>query len=264
MRALVVLALSACSFEHGSLSGGGVDAAIVDGSRDSSMPCDIHDYDGDGLGDACDGCPHIPSPANSDMDDDGVGDECDPRPLSPGERREIWMAFYAEGDITGWNNTGGNGIWSISNNLLHETAEGFSLLDSPASYSSDQYFAVSISMVQPNSNEVGFCLSDIQPSMQYYCCAASNAAGPSVRAASQYAGSPGQISAPAAFAGSLAPGQHIEMTGTLIGSQFKCRFTQGGVSSMAMTSAVGRTGPACFYTTTKVDYRYVFVVTIGA
>ena len=119
-------------------------------------------------------------------------------------------------------------------------------------------------MVQPSSNEVGFCLSDIQPSQQYYCCAASNAAGPSVRAASQYTGSPGQISAPTGFAGNLSPGQHIEMTGTLIGSSFKCHFTQGAVTSNAMTAAVGRVGPACFYSTTPVDYRYLFLVTIGS
>jgi hypothetical protein len=199
------------------------------------------------------------------MDDDEVGDECDPRPLSPGEHRALWLAFYSASDINGWVNTGNGGTWSVSNQLLHQTKNtNFALLDSPMSYSTDQYFAVSVQMTGTASEEAGFCLSDIQPSTQYYCCAASNAAGATVRAASQYAGSPGQIMAGASFAGNLGQGQHVEMTGTLIGSQFKCEFTQGQAVSTAMTAAGGRVGPACFYTVDPVDYRYVFLVTIGS
>jgi hypothetical protein len=267
MRAAVILALVGCSFEHGSLSGdasvsdvaGATDAAI-----DAGPPCDIHDFDGDGLGDACDLCPHIPS-ANANMDDDEAGDECDPRPLSPGEHRALWLAFYDAADINGWANTGNGGTWSVSNNLLHQTKNtNFALLDSPLSYSTDQYFAVSAQMVDQSSNEIGFCLSDIQPSQQYYCCAASNAAGPSVRAASQYSTSGTQIQSVAGFAGNLSAGQHVEMTGTLIGSQFKCQFTQDQAVSNAMTAAGGRVGPACFYATTKAEYRYIFLLTIGS
>jgi hypothetical protein len=266
-RALLVLALAGCGFEHGSLSTGDVDAGPGDGARDGNAACDVHDFDGDGLGDSCDRCPHIPSAANIDMDDDGVGDECDPRPLSPGEARVAWLAFYDAADITGWVNTNGSGAWSVSNNLLHQTnvpAPNIALLDSPSSYSSDMYFAASVQFTQPSSSEAGFCLADIQPGMQYYCCAASNAGGPSVRAASAYSTSGGQLSQSAGFAGNLGPGQHIEMTGTLIGNSFKCRFTQGGAVSNAQTAAAGRVGPACFYTVTPVDYRYVFLVTIGA
>jgi hypothetical protein len=265
MRAWLFLTLAACSFEHGALqTDGGSDGRNPDARGDGIAACDVHDFDADGLGDSCDKCPHIPSPANSDMDDDGVGDECDQRPLSPGEHRALWMAFYDSAEITGWTEPQNSvGAFNISNNLLHETMNGFSVLDSPMTYTTDAYFDVSVQMVQPSSNEVGFCLSDIQPSMQYYCCAASNAAGPSVRAASQYTGSGGQISAAAGFAGNLAPGQHIEMRGVLIGNQFKCRFTQGQLESNAMTAAGGRAGPACFYSTTPVDYRYLFLVTIG-
>lgn len=267
MRALLFLLLAACQFEHGSLStgdGGGGGGDGNDAMRDSGPPCDVHDFDGDGLGDSCDLCPHIAS-ANIDQDDDGVGDECDERPLSPGEHRALWMAFYDPSEIAGWTEPQNSvGVWNVSNNLLHETMNGFSVLDSPLTYTTDAYFYTSIQITQPNTNEVGFCLSDVQPSVQYYCCAASNAAGPSVRAASQYNGSPGQISSPTGFAGNLGVGQHIEMKGTLIGSQFRCRFTQGTAVSNAMTAAVGRAGPACFYTTTPVDYRYVFLVTIGS
>lgn len=266
MRTLLLLALAACGFEHGSLQGGVTgDGGNPDASGDGMAACDVHDFDGDGLGDSCDKCPHIPSPANSDMDNDGVGDECDERPLSPGDHRALWLAFYDATEIAAWTEPQNSvGAWNISNNLLHETMNGFSVLDSPMTYTTDAYFDVSIQITQPATNEVGFCLADIQPSQQYYCCAASNGGGPSVRAASQYAGSPGQISSPAAFAGNLGPGQHIEMSGVLIGTQFRCAFTQGQVMSTASTAAVGRAGPACFYSTTPVDYRYLFLVTIGS
>jgi hypothetical protein len=88
-----------------------------------------------------------------------------------------------------------------------------------------------------------------------------------VRAASQYSGSPGQISAPAAFAGNLGVGQHIEMVGTMSSTRFDCKFTQGapgGPVSMANTTVGGKLGPPVFYTTTPVSYRYAFVVTIGS
>lgn len=44
-----------------------------------------HDEDGDGVDDACDGCPHIADPEQPDADGDGVDDACDPNPLSARE-----------------------------------------------------------------------------------------------------------------------------------------------------------------------------------
>jgi hypothetical protein len=271
MRALLVIAMvSGCGFEHGALSTTG-DArgdtqtadTMADTAVDTAVPCDVHDFDGDGLGDSCDKCPYIAS-ANADMDGDGVGDECDPRPTMAKEQRTLWFAPYDMTAITGWVNTNGNGMWSVQNNMLHNAASAFSLLDSPSSYNSDMFFAASIQMVQANSAEAGFCLSDIQPTTQYYCCAASNPGGtPSVRVASRYSTSGGEISVSAGFAGNLSPGQHIEATGTLQGSTFKCRFTQGLAVSNTMTAAGSRAGPAVFYTQTPVDYRYVFLVTMS-
>ncbi|HEY4177143.1 MAG TPA: hypothetical protein VGM90_09940 [Kofleriaceae bacterium] len=56
--------------------------------RDASEPrvCDLpvgHDEDGDGVDDACDGCPHIADAAQIDTDGDGVDDACDPEPDNP-------------------------------------------------------------------------------------------------------------------------------------------------------------------------------------
>jgi len=44
-----------------------------------------HDEDGDGIDDACDGCPHIADPEQIDSDGDGVDDICDPNPTVPTE-----------------------------------------------------------------------------------------------------------------------------------------------------------------------------------
>jgi hypothetical protein len=49
-----------------------------------------HDEDGDGIDDACDGCPHLFDPAQVDGDGDGVDDACDPNPLLAIDR----IAFF--------------------------------------------------------------------------------------------------------------------------------------------------------------------------
>ena len=49
-----------------------------------------HDEDGDGIDDACDGCPHIADPTQPDRDGDGVDDACDPHPDTPGDK----IAFF--------------------------------------------------------------------------------------------------------------------------------------------------------------------------
>lgn len=41
--------------------------------------------DGDSMGDACDKCPNVASPDNSDLDGDGIGDVCDKCPCEAGE-----------------------------------------------------------------------------------------------------------------------------------------------------------------------------------
>jgi hypothetical protein len=49
-----------------------------------------HDEDGDGIDDACDGCPNIFDPTQPDRDGDGVDDACDPHPDTPGDA----IAFF--------------------------------------------------------------------------------------------------------------------------------------------------------------------------
>jgi hypothetical protein len=281
----IVLALTACGYDArdaadgppGSIADGpGADGAPDasttidsdgDGVVDASDNCpatpnlDQRDWDADLHGDACDGCPHLTSAADPDTDGDLVGDACDPRPDTPGEVRVVWLGFYDPADIAGWQPSGGP--WTVSDGMLHQGAAGFSLLDSPAPYT-DAYFATSLAITAPDTNEVGFCLSDVQPGIQYYCCCASNVGGvPTTRAASAWATSGGQISVPAAFDGAnLAVGQHVDMTGLLSGAAFTCSITQGAITAAPATQTGDKLGTAVFYTTAPVAYRYAFVVTV--
>ena len=77
-----------------------------------------HDEDGDGVDDACDGCPHLVDDQR-DRDGDGVGDACDPEPtvgrqsiamfdplIAPNAR---WTLDNATIDATGLHMTGTTG-----------------------------------------------------------------------------------------------------------------------------------------------------------
>ena len=76
---------------------GRIDFAILgDGDIDGQMFCANlagHDEDGDGIDDACDGCPHIADPAQVDADRDGVGDACDPEPTNPRQRIALFASM---------------------------------------------------------------------------------------------------------------------------------------------------------------------------
>jgi hypothetical protein len=60
-----------------------------------------HDEDGDGIDDACDGCPHIYDPDQIDSDGDGVDDVCDPNPTVPTESIAIFDPFTSQLPIWG-------------------------------------------------------------------------------------------------------------------------------------------------------------------
>ena len=87
MRVGWLVVLAACGridFNPGS------DAATVTGRCAAPVG---HDEDGDGVDDACDGCPHIPDPEQIDTDGDGVDDICDPNPTIPTESIALFDPF---------------------------------------------------------------------------------------------------------------------------------------------------------------------------
>ncbi|HTR56488.1 MAG TPA: hypothetical protein VMJ10_37700 [Kofleriaceae bacterium] len=99
-----------------------VDARRSDGVAASCPGAVGHDEDGDGVDDACDGCPHVADPAQIDSDGDGVDDVCDPRPTIPRDHiaffdpfvdgmRPEWQVspsdYTATGDSVVFDTTGG-------------------------------------------------------------------------------------------------------------------------------------------------------------
>lgn len=56
------------------------------------------DEDQDGVRDACDLCPALPSTSTPDTDRDGVGDPCDPQPTTPAACRSRFFYGLATGD----------------------------------------------------------------------------------------------------------------------------------------------------------------------
>lgn len=137
-----------------------------------------HDEDGDGVDDACDGCPHLFTAEQSDRDGDGVGDECDPEPDIPRQRIAFFDPFVG----------GAHPEWSFPvrvqptfvtgegrDSLRADTLEDFFVMkrdDAPA----DDVYAIGgrITMVGPGDRQL-----TIQPGREtgvaYYCEIISNA-----------------------------------------------------------------------------------------
>jgi hypothetical protein len=117
MRCAAVVVFAGCGFAptaatlgDGGGSGGERDAArVVDSTSQLDGTASTADYDGDGIPDELDHCPHIKNALDPDTDHDGVGDDCDPRP-GLRDARVYWSSFDDPLEINGWT---GVGAWSV-------------------------------------------------------------------------------------------------------------------------------------------------------
>jgi hypothetical protein len=76
------------------------------------------DFDGDGIPDDIDKCPHIFDPQDPDTDGDGVGDACDPRP-GQADHRVFWTSFDDPHQADTWMKAG---TWSLASGKAVQSA----------------------------------------------------------------------------------------------------------------------------------------------
>jgi hypothetical protein len=98
-------------------SGGASERAIIDTRASDAPRCAGHDEDGDGFPDACDNCPGLPNPDQTDTDGDGVGDVCDANPATPGEHLLVFAPLTPDdttfADVGGMPFVHGSDEWTM-------------------------------------------------------------------------------------------------------------------------------------------------------
>jgi hypothetical protein len=101
-----------------------------------TAPLAGHDEDGDGIDDACDVCPHIADPDQTDSDGDGVGDACDPEPANPRQRIVFFDPFVTLAPE--WSQR--TGVSSVANDALQLSAVGdYALIERPLDDATDLF-----------------------------------------------------------------------------------------------------------------------------
>jgi len=125
-----------------------------------------HDEDGDGIDDACDGCPHIFDPDQIDSDGDGVDDVCDPNPTVPTESIALFDPFTSQLPI--WTVSGAMPTYDGDSAFIDTMAQD-SLLELAAPPGLDHYeFGGSIGASFPPNVKIEIMVTG-DDAHYYYC-----------------------------------------------------------------------------------------------
>jgi hypothetical protein len=125
MRGWILIVVAGCG--RLAFDGDRVAVDAVRGPDGKTCVPSGHDEDGDGIDDACDGCPHIFDPLQPDADGDGVDDACDPNPNTPGDSivffdpfttvHSEWMQENGAAPLSdgeGWPVTAIGSFWAVT------------------------------------------------------------------------------------------------------------------------------------------------------
>ena len=126
-----------------------------------------HDEDGDGIDDACDGCPHIYDPEQIDSDGDGVDDVCDPNPTIPTESIALFDPFTSLRPI--WMLSGGATPTIVGDSAVIDALNSDSVMALSVVPATDYFeFGGSVGAAQPPNVKVEISVKGNQPGY-YYC-----------------------------------------------------------------------------------------------
>ena len=212
------------------------------------------DFDGDGIPDDVDKCPHIANPQDPDSDGDGVGDACDPRP-GVADHRVYWTSFDNPHEADAWMKAG---TWSFATGkAVQTTTTGQTYLRLPM-VMTRAYVAAAVT-----PNALGAAVAPaagirVRDTHEYGCAVFK--AGGNVQDVATTDQTDNDTSS---WSGTF-PGSKISIVESLV-TENDCKFTSGSANDARKTNYVNGASPGTGYVELSMQdasatYDYVFVV----